>query len=437
MKTPTNQQSNTSSRRGFLKTSAATLTMGALSGTAIPQHVHAAGSDIIKIGMIGSGGRCTGAAINTMQADSGVRLVAMCDFFKDRVDSSRNAIKSKFPDNYAVDDDHVFYGLDGYKHVIESDVDVVLIACASMFHPRYAKAAIDAGKHVFVEKPHGINPADIRLMKETCELAKKKDLCLLSGLMNRYVPGVQETMKRIHDGAIGDIIAIEENYLRAPYVVRGRKPGDSELEYQFWNWYHFTWLSGDDVPQSLVHNLDKSLWALNGKLPLKARGLGGRASSFGEQYGDVFDHNSVIYDFEDGTKIYAYCRTEHNCYNEVSDVILGTKGKCDLLRYRITGENNWAYEGPHGSGFVNEQKDLFNAIRTGRNLVSDYMANSTMITVLGQMAVNSGQQLTWDQVYNSDFTFGPTEVSMDMEPPKRPGPDGNYPIAVPGETKVL
>ncbi|MCP4708693.1 MAG: Gfo/Idh/MocA family oxidoreductase, partial [Planctomycetes bacterium] len=291
--------------------------------------------------------------------------------------------------------------------------------------------------HVFVEKPHAIDPSGIQAVRETIALAKQKKLSLVSGLMSRYIPGVQETMKRIHDGAIGDIVAIEENFLRAPYVLKARQPEDSEIEYQFRNWYHFSWLSGEDVTQSLVHNLDKALWALGEKTPAKAHGLAGRASMFDEIYGDVFDHHSVVYEYDNGVKIYALCRTEDNCHNNVCDIIMGTKGKCDLLKNKITGETNWQYDGPHGSGYVNEHIDLFQGIRNGKPVVSEYMANSTMTAVMGQLACYSGKQLTWEQACNSKFTFGPSDGDFNTKPPKTPGPDGSYPIAVPGKTKVI
>lgn len=424
------------SRRHFLKSSLATLTVASASAN-ISKFAHAEGSDVIKIGLIGCGNRGPSAAADAMLADEGVRLVAMADVFMDRIKNKRDMLKEKFPEQVLVDDDHCFDGFDGYENVIESGVDVVLIACASVYHPPYAQAALEAGKHVFVEKPHGIDPPGVRQMKQLCEMARRKKLCLVSGLMNRFIPGVQETMKRIHDGAIGDIVAIEENFLRAPYVLRGRKEGDSEIEYQFRNFYHFSWLSGDDVTQSLVHNLDKALWAMKGRTPVKAHGLGGRSASFGEVYGDVFDHHSVVYDFDDGAKIYAYCRTQHNCHGGVSDVIMGTKGKCDLLKHRITGETNWQYDGPYGSGFKIEHQELFKAIRQGEIIVSDYMVNSTMIAVMGQMACYSGKQLRWDEVYKSNFTFGPKDGDLTTKPPKVPNCYGNYPVAVPGMTKVI
>ena len=208
-----------SSRRNFIKTSAAALSTAAVSAADLSRRVYAAGSDVIKIGLIGCGGRGSGAALDAMQVNDDVRLIAMTDVFEDRLHDKRKMLMEAMPNQTAVDADHCFVGFDGYKKVIESDVDAVLIACASLFHPRYMKAAIDAGKHVFVEKPHGIDPQGVRMVKDVCESAKKKNLCIVSGLMNRYIPAVQETMKRIHDGAIGDIAAIEENFLRAPYVL--------------------------------------------------------------------------------------------------------------------------------------------------------------------------------------------------------------------------
>ncbi|MDX9753631.1 MAG: Gfo/Idh/MocA family oxidoreductase, partial [bacterium] len=386
---------------------------------------------------IGCGGRGNSAVRDAIRAYEGIRLVAMADVFDEHIQAQRAQLKAELPEYIQVDDDHCFAGLDGYKRLLETDVDVVLIACASLFHPRYSHAAIEAGKHVFVEKPHGIDPAGARLMSLACEFAKLKNLCLVSGLMNRYVPEVQETMKRVHDGAIGDIIAIEENYLRAPYALVARRETDTEMEYQFRNWYHFSWLSGDDVIQTLVHSVDKALWAMGDQMPVKAHGLAGRSASFGEIYGDVFDHHTVAFEYENGVRIYAMCRTQHDCHEGVSDIILGTKGRCDLLANRITGETNWQYEGDHGSGYIEEHKALYKAILAGESLVNDYMATSTMAVILGQMACYSGKQITWKDAWASSFTFGPQEASFEMEPPKVPGPDGNYPIAVPGKTQVL
>ncbi|HOK45791.1 MAG TPA: Gfo/Idh/MocA family oxidoreductase, partial [Bryobacteraceae bacterium] len=236
--------------------------------------VFAAGSDTIRVGMIGAGGRCTEAATQAMNADKGVRLVAMADIRMDRLKEKRDLLKRKYPEQVMVDDDHLFAGFDGYKHVIESS-DVVLIANAAKFHPMHTMAAIQAGKHVFVEKPHAIDPAGIKVVKAAAELARKKNLCLLSGLQSRFHRGYRETIQRVHDGAIGEIIAIQETWLRAPYVLYPRVPGLTEVEYQASNQYHFHWLSGDDVPQTLVHNFDRARWAMKEQNPVRCYGIGG------------------------------------------------------------------------------------------------------------------------------------------------------------------
>ncbi|MDD4872028.1 MAG: Gfo/Idh/MocA family oxidoreductase [Kiritimatiellae bacterium] len=426
---------NTTSRREFLKTSAgltaaaATLNLG--------RSAWAAGGDTIKIGMIGCGGRCTGAAMDALDADPGVKLVAMAEIFSDKLESSLTKIKAHCPDRTQVDAAHKFTGFDGYKHVIESS-DVVLIACSSKFHPKYMRAAIDAGKHVFVEKPHGIDPVGVRATQEAADLARTKNLCVLSGLHNRYNPGVIETMKRIHDGAIGNIVSMEVNFLRAPYVLVERQPGWSEIEYQFRNWYHFTWLAGDDVTQSLVHSVDKACWVMHEETPLKAHGLAGRSASFGTIYGDAFDHHSVVYEYANGVKMYALCRTQKNCYGGVSDYVYGTKGRASLLNYKIQGETNWDYPGPFPSPYKEEHKALFAAIRSGKPINSgSYMANSTMVAVLGQIVCYTGNQLGWKKAISADFAFEPRDCDFKTEPPVKPGPDGNYPIAVPGVTRLI
>lgn len=424
-------------RRQFLKTTAASaVALGALD---VSRFAHAAGAGIIKIGVVGCGGRGAGAAMDAMNTGPDVRLVAMADVFMERVKQKLDVLKKAKPDQVQVDNAHCFDGLDGYKGVIEAS-DVVLIANAAKFHPLHMLAAIQAGKHVFCEKPHGIDPYGVKMLVKACDLARQKNLCVVSGLHSRYHLGYQETIQRIHDGAIGDIVAIEENFLRQPYGIYRRKPEWTELQYQFANQYHFTWLSGDDVPQSLVHNMDRATWALKETPPLKCHGLGGRASSFGEEYGDVFDHHSVIYHYANGVRAYAFCRTEVNCYNEYSSLIFGTKGRCDLMRCRIEGETNWRYEGKAPEPHFYEHVVLFDAIRNGKVINNgDYMARSTLITVMGQISCYTGQEVTWEQINASDFYYPPKpeDCRMDMEPPSKKGPDGLYPVPVPGVTKLL
>jgi predicted dehydrogenase len=425
-----------STRRDFLKTSA--LAAAAIGTLDISRCAYAAGSDVLRVGMIGCGGRNAGAAQQALAADPGARLVAMCDILKSRVDEKRAVIKKDKPSQMLVDDDHCFTGFDGYKKVIESS-DVVLIANAAKFHPYHSMAAIQAGKHVFCEKPHGIDPAGIKVLKAACELAKQKNLSFVSGLHSRHHPGYQETVQRIHDGAIGDIVTIEENFLRAPYGVADRDPKLTELEWQFSSQYHFVWLSGDDVTQSLVHNLDRASWAMKDPEPLKCHGMGGRSSMTEALYGNVFDHHSVVYEYASGVKIYAFCRTTEHCYDDYSSVVHGTKGKASIMGHRIWGETNWEWSGK-ADPYQIEHDKLFASIRSGKPINNgDYAARSTMIAIMGQLSCYTGEQLTWEQVNNSDFAFKPTpaECHDGMDAPVKPGHGDSYPVYIPGKTRLL
>jgi predicted dehydrogenase len=412
---------------------------GIASLSSLLPNAHATGSDVIRIGMIGCGGRCTGAAVDAMTADPAVRLVAMCDLFKDRVESSRSLLRAEKPEQVLVDDAHCFVGLDGYKKVIDS-VDYVLIACAAKFHAMYLKAGIEAGKHVFVEKPHAIDPLGIKVVKEATALAKQKNLGILSGLMSRFAPSIRETVKRVQDGQIGEITSIEENFIRGPYGNINRAAGLRELEQQYANQYRFSWLCGDDVVQSLVHNLDRATWTLHETPPVRCHGLAGRS---GPQnlLGDVFDHHSVVYHYASGIRLYAFCRTTHNCYNEDSSIILGTNGVAHLKSGHITGRKPWRSSGPNPSPYVIEHQEFIRSIRAGKPLnCGDYAARSTLVAIMGQLSCYSGQEATWDEVSRSEFFFPPRPEACTwaMEPPTKPDAQGVYPVcAVPGTTKIV
>jgi predicted dehydrogenase len=425
-------------RRDFLKTSTALASATALGTLDLSRSAHAAGSDSLKIGMIGCGGRNSGAIVQALTADPGARLVAMCDIFRDRVEGKREEIRKAKGEQVSVDDAHCFTGFDGYKHVIESS-DVVLIANAAKFHPLHAFAAIQAGKHVFVEKPHGIDPRGIKLMQQACDLAKEKKLCIVSGLHSRFHLGYAETIQKIQDGAIGPIVSIEENFLRSPYGVTERKPGLSELEWQCSTQYHFRWLSGDDVPQSLVHNMDRASWALGNAVPVKCHGLAGRSTMLEPVYGDVFDHHSVVYEFENGVRAYALCRTTTGCYDEDSSLIFGTKGKASVKACRIWGEKNWRWQGQCDPYQVEHDK-LFAGIRAGNPInCGQYMARSTMITVMGQLSCYSGKEITWEQINQSEFYYPPKpeDCRDGMEPPTKPDAGGSYPVPSPGRCQFI
>ena len=422
------------SRRDFLRTAC-------LAGIALPA-VHAAGGATIRLGVIGCGGRGTEAATNAMNAGKDIRVVALGDVVPGRVQETRTTLKLKYGDQVDVSDERCFAGFDAYRRVIEAS-DVVIIANAAKFHPMHLKAAIEAGKHVFCEKPHAIDPSGIQTLREGIALAREKRLSVVSGLQSRYHPGYRETMQRVHDGAIGEIVAIQETWLRPPYILRDRVPGMSEIEHQAANQYHFHWLCGDDVPQTLIHNLDRSSWAMRDTAPARAWGMAGRSTLNAEKYGDVFDHNAVVYEFAGGVRIYAYCRTIDACYDENSSVILGTKGRCDLLKLRITGETNWTHPGPQSkaNAYDLEHVALFAAIRTGQPVNNgEYMVRSTLITLMGQFSCYTGKEVSFDQLARSNYCHlpRPEEVHAGMEAPVKPGPGGVYPLPfTPGVSILL
>lgn len=429
-----------SSRRRFLKTAGSVAGAAALGSLSIGRSAHAAGDDVLKVGLIGCGGRGTGAAVNAMNADKNAKLVAMADAFEDRLASSLQRLKKSKPDQVAVSDDSKFIGLDAFQKLIDSDVDVVILTCTPHFRPRHLKAAVAAGKHIFCEKPVCVDAPGYRSVLESVAEAKKKGLCLVSGLCWRYHPAVQETMKRVLDGAIGDVVTIQETYLTGALWFRQRKPEQTEFEYQLRNWYNFHWLSGDHNVEQHVHSLDKGSWAMGDKPPVKVWGLGGRqARDDNPQYGDIFDHHAVVYEYENGTRIHSYCRQQKGCPGDVADHFTGTKGRCCVLpKYQIEGPNAWRFKGRGGNMYDLEHVALFKAIRSGKPINNgQYMALSSMLAVVGRMADYTGQVLTWEKAVNSQEALVPSEYTFDGIPPVMPGPDGKYKQATPGVTRFI
>jgi myo-inositol 2-dehydrogenase/D-chiro-inositol 1-dehydrogenase len=431
-----NPAGKASTRRHFLKGSATALGAATVSALAARRPVHAAGADTIKLGLIGCGDRGPGAAQQALNADPGAKLIAMADVFADHVRESRDNLKKAKGDQVAVDDDHCFVGFDAWKKVIESGVDAVLIACASRFHPAYLRACVDAGKHVFLEKPHAIDPPGVHAITAACEEAKKKNLNVVSGLHRRYDPSIRETIQRVQDGAIGNIVAMEVSFMRAPYKIVERDPKWTEMEWQFKTWYHFAYLSGDDLPQSLIHTLDTGLWALREEVPVSAHALAGRSASIATKYGDVFDHAAVVYEFASGCRMYGFVRTQNNCHGEVAMKLFGSKGYAH--EGLIRGETNWSYQGPNPGGHQNEQTEFMAALRSGKVINNgNYMARSTMTGVMAQMAAYTGKKVTWQQADESKFTYPPRDGKIDftIDPPVKPDAAGIYPVPVPGKTE--
>ena len=407
-------------------------------GLSLQRGAHAAGNKEIKIGLIGCGGRGSGAAGNAMNSGKDVKLVAMADWFEDKAKGSRERLKAAYKDQVAVDDNNVFTGFDGYKGVMESDIDAVVIACAPHFQGPYLKAGIDAGKHVFVEKPHSLDAPGLRVVREACDEAKKKKLNVVSGLCWRYSPQVRETVERIRDGQIGEIINAQVRYLSAPYRLTERDPKWSELEWQMRNWYHFYWFAGDQCLQQLIHTVDRASFAFGDLKPASVLGVGGRAACFGTKYGDLFDHQGVVFDYDDGKQITGFCRNQVGTFSQETDLIYGTKGRACLKGGRITGEKNWRYKGPKKNMYDVEHEELFNAIRGGTTINNgDYMINSTMMLIMATYAVWTGQKLSWEKVWNTKTKVTQPEYNWEMKPPVMPNAAGEYDIPIPGVTKVV
>ncbi len=344
------------------------------------------------------------------------------------------------PKKVAVDRDHCFVGLDAADKLIHSGVDVVLLAEPPHFRPAHLKAAVAAGKHVFCEKPVAVDAPGVRSVLATVEEAKRKKLSLVSGLCWRYDQGVCETMKRVLDGAIGEIKSIQETYLAGILSRRDRQPQWTEMEYQLRNWQYFVWLSGDFNTEQHVHSLDKAAWAMHDEPPKRAWGIGGCLLRDRRQ-GDVYDHHAVTYEYPGGVHVHAYCRQMPGCSNDVTDVIVGTKGRAILPdRPRIEGEKPWRFTGPHAlsRAYDEEHRRLLAAVRSGQPLNNGlYMARSTMWAILGRMVDYAGKPLTWEEALNSQHSFTPARYALDAMPPTMPDKDGKYPIALPGLTKFV
>ena len=367
------------SRREILKRSVAALSAAS---------AHAAGSDVLKIGLIGCGGRGSGAAADALSGDENTKLWTMADVFADKIEASVKNLTAQFGERVAVDPSRRFAGFDGYRGVIEN-CDVVLIACASRFHAPYGLAAVKAKKHVFIEKPAAIDVAGVDLLMEADELSKQNGTGVLSGTTYRYHLGRRQAIQRIHNGEIGDIVAVQCDFLRSPYHLIQRNPAWTEMEYQFRNWYHFSWLSGDDVPQSLIHNIDSVLWTLDDVPPDSAYGMGGRSTHFLVEMGTSFDHHSVIFDYPCGRRIYGSVRTAAGCFSSNTDIFHGTKGRCIFAGVAapkltdLAGKITWKADAELSkkSPYRQEHMEFLASIRAGKPLqCAKQLAVSTMAT---------------------------------------------------------
>ncbi len=415
-------------RRQFLATSAVAV--------ATAPHAFARGNDLIKIGLIGCGDRGTGAAVNALSADKNVKLVAMADAFQDRIDGSLTSLLAKkgVAEKVDVKPDAKFVGFDAYKAVIERS-DVVLLTTPPQFRPMHLKAAIDAGKHVFAEKPCAVDAPGVRSVLETCEKAKSKGLSVVSGLCLRYDNGFRECVKRIHGGAIGDVVMLQANDYRGGRWAKIRQKDWSDMTYQMRNWYNFTWLSGDFNVEQHVHFLDVCAWVMKDKYPVKAMGMGGRTVLNGTEYGNIYDHFSVVYEYADGQRFISNTRQQPGCKNDLSAAALGTKGRAQLSEkdggMNIKGENAWTFDGPANAMYQVEHEELFASIRNNKPINNgEYMANSTLLAIMGRMAAYTGREVTWKMAMESKEDLSPPKWDWEA---KLPEPA----ISIPGVTKFV
>ncbi|MGA2032034.1 MAG: Gfo/Idh/MocA family oxidoreductase [Thermoguttaceae bacterium] len=443
MAKPDSAQPPSGGRRDFLKASAL-LGGGILAGTAmlagpgpLAFGVHVGGSDVLRIGLVGCGGRGTGAAADALQADPNLRLVAMADLFEDRLKGSLASLQKdkEIGKKVAVTPERQFVGFEAYKQLIASGVDVVLLATPPHFRPAHLKAAVDAGLHVFAEKPVAVDAPGVRSVLATCAEAKKKNLSIVSGLCLRCSYAFRELVRRIHDGALGEIHTLQANDYRGAIWTKTRQPGESDMHWQTRNWYYYTWLSGDFNVEQHVHFLDVCAWIMKGRYPVRAIGMGGRQVRTGPQFGNIFDHHSVIYEYDDGVKFFSNTRQMAGCAGDMSAAVAGSKGRAIIAERKngaqiIAGGENWTFRGPDNNIYHTEHDEMFAAIRKGQPINNgEYMAKSTLLAILGRMATYTGQVITWEQAMNS---------KEDLSPPKYEwGPLPEPAVAVPGVTPFV
>ena len=426
----TSKPNPSESRRDFLKTSTKLAVTGGVlaSGFTSALPVHAAGSDTLRIGLIGCGGRGSGAAAQALEADDNVKLTAMADIFADRLDLSLQNLRNipEVSGKIDVPAERKFTGFDAYQQLIESGVDVVLLATPPHFRPLHLKAAIDAGKHVFAEKPVAVDAPGVRSVLDTCRLAQEKSLSVVSGLCLRYDAGFQQTVQRLHDGAIGDIHTLFANDYRGPIWVKPRQPDWTDMHWQIRNWYYFTWLSGDFNVEQHVHYLDVCAWIMGG-YPSSALGLGGRQVRTGPEYGNIYDHHSVVYEYANGTRLVSNCRQQPGCQNLINSFVFGSRGRAEVSESRLMIDNGtaWQFDQKVKNMYQVEHDELFASIRRGQTINNgEYMAKSTLLAIMGRMATYTGQRITWEQAMES---------TEDLSPPSYEwGPLPEVKIAIPG-----
>ncbi len=423
------QASKAGTRRDFLKAGAA---LGAapaiLSGASV--------TNAIRVGLVGCGGRGTGAASQALAADDKAELVAMADISQEQIDQSLAALGERHAAKLNVDKDRQYLGLDAYQKVIDSDVDVVLLATPPGFRPAHVRRVVEAGRHLFCEKPVAVDAPGVRSVLESARLAEEKDLSIVAGFCWRYSNYIVETFDQIKNGAIGDIVAYYATYYTSPVKpmppASERPEGMSDVQWQIANWYNFTWTCGDSLVEQAIHSADKIAWAMDDVPPISCVGSGGRQVP--AEGGNIYDHFSINYLYENNVRAFLANRQSEGCHNENADYIMGTKGVCTIGKGpipRIEGETNWAFRGEKYNMYQKEHDDLFAAVRRGTPINDgERMANSTLLGIMGRMAAYTGQEITWEQAFNSQEKLFPDELDWEGELAVRP-------MAIPGRTQFV
>lgn len=422
-------------RRQFLaSTSTAALGSG-LSASMVP-NVHVGGRNEIRIALVGCGGRGTGAVAQLFHTKGQTRLVAVADAFRHKAVQAVESLRKHAADKVLVKPEHVFAGLDAYKQAIDSDCDLVVIATPPGFKPPQFDYAVAANKHIFMEKPVAVDAPGVRRVLDAVERSKQQNLMVGIGLQRRHEPKYKETIQRVHDGAIGDVILSRVYWNGGGIWYRNREPGMTEMAFQCNNWYHFNWVCGDQIVEQHIHNLDVGCWAKNA-YPVKCNGMGGGEMRMGgdRTKSQIFDHTFCEYTFADGSKMYSQGRHLRGGWNNVSEHLHGTKGTA-VPAGRIDADKRWQFQGRSPGGHQQEQHDLIEALMAG-NIYNEgeYGARSTFCAILGREACYSGKEIQWDDLLQRGRELAPgiDDYTMDSEPPAMPGEDGRYPVPVPGQ----
>jgi predicted dehydrogenase len=422
-----NEHDTSVTRRDFVKTAAAASLAASIPGTL---GLFAAGTDAIKIGVIGCGGRGTGAAIDCLRAAPGVEVVALGDLVQDRVDSALAQLTKQFPDRVKVPANRRFTGFDNYLGVCGCpDVNLIVTAAPPGFRPRHLKAAVEAGKHVFMEKPVAVDPVGVRSVIASSDLARQKGLAVVAGTQRRHQKRYLEMMKRIQDGQIGEIVAAQCYWNQGELWVKDRLPTMTEMEWQCRNWLYFSWLSGDHIVEQHVHNIDVVNWAM-GTMPKNVMGMGGRQVRVAPQFGNIFDHFFVEFEYPNGVRVTSSCRQIKGCADRVEERIVGTKGVA-WSSGKITGEKPWTFEGDEPNPYVQEHVDLVASIRGGKPLNEGrQIAESTLCAIIGRMSAYTGRAISWEWAMNSS--------KLDLSPARYEfGPNPVDAVATPGVTELV